>query len=270
MVERSELPDYESPPVSEVVIGLRFKPLLALRVPHIGLLWERFREEFPSCEHAPPLGLEDVFAGKPDVPWPVPRVWFVNRSEDRVVQIQNDRAYFNWRSRSKDTRYPRYPAILEMYERGIAMISEFLKDEGLGEIIPVEYELKYVNHIPKGTAWQNASDIPKIFADLTWRCLQDRFLPDPIGGDWTVVFPLPPKSGRLTARFYAGVRRIPSLVEEQIVVLEMTANGPSIGSEVPPARQWFDLGHEWIVRGFADLTSLDVQTKVWKRTNARA
>ena len=28
---------------------------------------------------------------------------------------------------------------------------------------------------------------------------------------------------------------------------------------------WFDLAHEWIVRGFADLTTEKIQQNIWRR-----
>jgi len=30
-------------------------------------------------------------------------------------------------------------------------------------------------------------------------------------------------------------------------------------------RNWFDLAHEWIVRGFTDLTEKEMQETIWKR-----
>ena len=40
-----------------------------------------------------------------------------------------------------------------------------------------------------------------------------------------------------------------------IVVLSMTARGKPIGTGIDGALAFFDLGREWIVRGFTDLTT---------------
>ena len=42
------LPDFENPPVIEVVCGVSFAPLTDLKAVHLGLLWERFRDRYPE------------------------------------------------------------------------------------------------------------------------------------------------------------------------------------------------------------------------------
>ncbi len=51
-----------------------------------------------------------------------------------------------------------------------------------------------------------------------------------------------------------------------IYVLELTARGAPIGTGVEGARSFFDVGHEWIVRGFRDLTTPHMHT-IWRLTN---
>lgn len=43
----ADLPDYDNPPVNEVVIGIQFDQL-AITGAHIGLFWEELRDEFPK------------------------------------------------------------------------------------------------------------------------------------------------------------------------------------------------------------------------------
>jgi uncharacterized protein (TIGR04255 family) len=47
------LPSYDNPPVNEVVCGMRFYTPDKLRIPHIGLLWDKFRNEYPIIKHPP-------------------------------------------------------------------------------------------------------------------------------------------------------------------------------------------------------------------------
>lgn len=49
------LPSYRKPPVNEVVCGMRFHISDKLRIPHIGLLWDKFRVDYPIIQHAPPI-----------------------------------------------------------------------------------------------------------------------------------------------------------------------------------------------------------------------
>lgn len=53
------LPSYKRPPVDEVVCGFRFERLRELKVPHIGLLWEKFRNEYPTVQHAVPIATDN-------------------------------------------------------------------------------------------------------------------------------------------------------------------------------------------------------------------
>jgi hypothetical protein len=45
----------------------------------------------------------------------------------------------------------------------------------------------------------------------------------------------------------------------------MIARGLGESKDRRGIREWFDTAHEWIVRGFADLTTDRIQTKVWRK-----
>jgi len=47
--------------------------------------------------------------------------------------------------------------------------------------------------------------------------------------------------------------------------LELTAKGLGEEKTNEAIRSWFDLAHEWIVRGFTELTEEEVQKTIWKR-----
>jgi uncharacterized protein (TIGR04255 family) len=46
---------FDRPPVAEVACGILFGTTVPLRAAHIGLYWQRIRDEFPRIEEAPPL-----------------------------------------------------------------------------------------------------------------------------------------------------------------------------------------------------------------------
>lgn len=249
------LPSYKKPPVTEVVCGLRFEPLGQLRVPHVGLLWDKFRDDYPAVEHAVPIGTEASILVDSLTGVPLPRIWFINSQGNQLVQFQWDRYYFNWRHR--DDEYPRYSNIIKGYERARAALDEFLQELGFGPLKPLEYELTYINHIPKGSGWESTDDLPNVFTDFNWEVRQKRFLPKPANLSWHTRFPLPDDKGWLTVKLNQGKRKDD---EMPVLLLELAARGMG-----PDMRQWFDLAHEWIVRGFADLTTDKIQTTNWKR-----
>ena len=121
-----------------------------------------------------------------------------------------------------------------------------------------QYELTYVNHIPVGDGWETLADIGSVFRDLTWAESHD-FLPAPEGLQWQSQFRMPNTSGRLHVKINKGVRRTDS---KSLLLCELTARG--IDAEKSMS-EWFELGREWIVRGFTDLTTDFAHRELWRR-----
>lgn len=251
------LPSYKNPPVNEVVCGLRFEISNDLKIPHIGLLWDKFRADYPIIQHTQPIASAkgeitiDMSIGSP-----LPRLWFINKSGDQLVQFQVDRFYFNWRRRESD--YPRYDYVIKKFEIVHNTIVNFFREFELGELIPIEYELSYINHIPNGQGWKTIDDLPKIFSDFVWNKTKERFLPNPDKVVWQTEFPLPDNKGHLIVNLKQATR---TKDEVALLVLELKTRGIS---ESPDIREWFDLSHEWIVQGFTDMTTTEIQ-KIWER-----
>ncbi len=254
------LPGYKNPPVNEVVCGMRFHTPDKLLIPHIGFLWNKFRSEYSIIQHAP-----RIVSIKGEIPvneiagLPFPRVWFINKSDDQLVQFQTDRFYFNWRRRQSD--YPGYAHIIKNFETVLDNILNLFDEFELGELNPIEYELSYINHIPKGQGWDSINDLPGIFSDFVWRQTPGRFLPNPVNVAWQTEFPLPENKGDLVVNLKQATRtqdKVP------LLVLELRARGISESANKKSIREWFDGAHEWIVRGFTDLTTPEIQ-EIWER-----
>ncbi len=263
-IERSflsgALPSYKNPPINEVVCGMRFHAPDMLRIPHIGFLWNKFRTDYPIIQHAPPIAsvkgeiLVDEATGML-----LPRVWFINKSDDQLVQFQFDRFYFNWRRRQND--YPRYDYVIKSFERVLNTIVNLFGEFELGEFKPIECELSYINHIPMGQGWNTIDDLPGIFSNFVWKQTKTRFLPNPEKVAWQAEFPVREKKGHLIVNLKQATR-----TEDKVplLVLELKARGIGESASKENIREWFDLAHEWIVRGFTDLTTPEIQ-KIWER-----
>lgn len=254
------LPSYKNPPVNEVVCGMRFHDPDKLRIPHIGFLWDKFRADYPIIQHAPPIASvqgEILVDGASGIP--LPRVWFINESDDQLVQFQFDRFYFNWRRRQSD--YPRYDHVIKNFESVLNTIEDFFGKFELGELKPIECELTYINHIPKGQGWNTIDDLPRIFLDFAWKQTNGRFLPNPEKVFWKTEFPLQEDKGHLFVNLKQAIR-----TEDKIplLVLELKTRGIGESATKEAIREWFDVAHEWIVRGFTDLTTPEIQ-KIWER-----
>jgi len=254
------LPSYQNPPVNEVVCGMRFVPPDNLHITHFGLLWDKFRTEYPTIQHAPPIASAkgEILVHK-TIGIPLPRVWFINKSDDQLIQFQIDRFYFNWRRKQSD--YPRYDHFIKNFERALDTIVKFFSEFDLGVLKPIEYDLSYINHIPKGQGWNTIDDLPRIFTDFFWKKNKKRFLPNPQQIAWETGFALPEQKGYLIVNLKQATR-----TEDKVplLVLELKTRGIGESTSKEAIREWFDLAHEWIVRGFTDLTTPKIQ-KIWER-----
>jgi uncharacterized protein (TIGR04255 family) len=251
-------PSYGKAPLDEVVCGVRFQTPDRLRLPHTGLLWEKFRSSYPKIEHAPPIA-----AAKGEISTdgatglPLPRVWFINESEDQLVQFQFDRFYFNWRRRQAE--YPRYSHVIRNFESVYDAVVALFHESQLGELKPLDCELSYINHVVQGRDWNTIDDLEGIFSDLVWH-KRTRFLPTPDNLSWLAEFPLEEMGTVRISLKHAT--RIPENV--RLFVLELTARGIGPSTSKADIRKWFDVAHQWLLKGFTDLITPEIQRQ-WER-----
>lgn len=265
---QTNLINYLNPPVTEVVCGILFKPIKEFLAPHLGMLWEKFRSQYPTCKEVPPLApIIEQFEGDhqvkfemTDVP-PLPRIWFIHTDENGIIQVQPDRFIHNWRKVRASDEYPRYHKVIKMFRDRLSQFESFLQENNLTEIMPLQYEMTYINHIPQGEGWETIDEIGKVFPDFAFRSRQGRFLPQPEGINWRTSFILPEQMGRLHVTMRQGVERKSN---RPILFLELTVRGIGRDKSSEEMWKWFDMARKWIVYGFADLTGEEVQKTVWK------
>lgn len=258
---------FAHPPVVEVVCGVAFDPIPELASAHFGVLWGQFADEFPLTTDQHPLRLvpDDAEPGVQvnlGVGQPTPRVWFLSEDEGRLIQVQRDRFHYNWRLRADGEAYPRYPKVYEDFKKYLAVFRDFLEKGGVAPLKPLQYELSYVNRIAEDAVWSGPQQVGRVFPDLGWRDTDERFLPGPDFVAAQLRFPMPEGAGRLYANI-APVRRKETGARE--FALDLTARG---AAGTRPVDEWFELAHEWITQGFADLTGEQMHHKAWKRTEA--
>jgi uncharacterized protein (TIGR04255 family) len=273
MVETAKgLPRFEKPPVIETVLGVHFRPLEKFTSAHQGLLWERcFRVSFPMLEERPPVEEvrerfgEDRLA-PPTVRWqvfdrpPAPRLWAASASGEHVLQIQKNGLFANWLRKDGEAAYLPYAERRQEFSRQLSQVEEFFRKEEIGQLEPTSWSVTYINHIdyegpshagPAAartlTVWANQ------FSD-DWLPVTDKVVLD-------FAFPMPDNAGRL------NVNLKPAVVlsdKRQVLRLDLTARGEVKTKNVASALAGIDLGHEWIVRGFASLTRPEMH-QAWER-----
>lgn len=191
---------------------------------------------------------------------PLRRSWFISNDGRHLLQVQEDRFLFNWKRASDTDAYPSYKRVIEGFTAKLDLFLEFLAEQDLGDVTFRQYEMTYVNHL--GLAGEFDMRKPAaILIDHRRAETADRFLPEPEAVSWTDSYLLPDGAGRL--HVVAKTARTPD--RRLVVRLDLTARGlpHDLGREGRAA--WFRLAHDWITHGFADVTSPNVQTAIWRR-----
>lgn len=268
---RRALPEFSEPPVIETLLGVQFSPLDAFTVPHFGLYWERIRDEYPKAEVQPPLrpiverfGAEaqigEVRSEVAFVTVPEVRCWFIDQSETRLIQVQRDRFIQNWRKVKGDEAYPRYRHLKPKFEEEWKRFCHFLGEEKLGDPGVDQCEVTYVNHIEIGRGLRSFGEIGAAVAYWSGTSFGD-FLPAPETVSLNAQFVIPENRGRL----YVAVRpAIRQRDPKEVLQLTLTARGRPQSSALEDIVKWFDLGHDWIVKGFTDFTTRRMH-ELWGR-----
>lgn len=270
-------PDYTNPPVKEVALSVMFERL-AITTSQIGALWERgFRSEFPKTEDQPPIELpverererhplqQQAVVQLMSVPTPV-RAWFLTPSGTQLIQVQPDRFTHNWRAGGTDEPYPHYESIRARFVSELDSFVHFLQDERLGELKPTQCEVTYVNHIFGEGVWERHGELDRVFR--FWAGGRGEFLPPPDDARIVVRYAIPDDSGAFAGRLHISLQpafRGTGENERQVLLVTLTARGRPLGEGVAGALSFLELGHEWIVRGFTDVTTPAMQ-RAWGRT----
>ena len=269
------LPDFEHPPVVEVALAVQFEGLSALRTPQLGLLWERFRDRFPRVEEHPPLepvferfGVRGVPRGSIQVEMlrkpPVPRCWFLNESGTKLIQVQQDRFMHNWRKGVGSEPYPRYEHVRETFAKELEVFQQFLRDESLGELLPNQSEVTYVNHIVSGDGWSHHGELAKVLT-LCGDSYTEEFLPEPEEIQVSGSFVIPSEKGEPAGRLRFSIEPVYRREDDwALFLLKLVARGQPPAATIEGALEFLDIGREWIVRGFASLTTSTMQS-AWGR-----
>jgi uncharacterized protein (TIGR04255 family) len=257
----TELPAYRNPPLIEVVCGIQFQEMERFSSVHFGQFYDRIKSEYPQSEdHAPLSEIHETGQAQPvpsqpqievmDLP-PLRRVFFVTEKGDFLYQLQVSRFLANWRKLQPSDNYPRFSEAFSRFVRGWRALLDFLASIGRGCPQANQYELTYINHILEG-AEPFPAGIRHYIPVFSWTHeATNGFLPAPRTGAARLQYELPDKSGMLHVSINHGFRVSD---KKSLVIMELTARG-SASRDWREMDAWFELAHEWIVRGFTHLTS---------------
>lgn len=260
------LPTYRDPPVVETALSVQFKPVRGLRNAHLGLFWQQSRDSFPTVTDAEPIeSQEETFGGHrqrlPSFRFATghqgARLQMESRDGHMMIQLQNGRLVYNWR-RMDDGLYPRWDRVLPEFLRALARFSHFLEAESLPSIVPIQWEVTYVNKFVRGREWRNSAEWTDVVPGLIGTACRLRTARlETIRTDWHFV--LPESAGRLHVDVTHGFDG-PEEEAEEFLILQLTTRG-GIDEEKGHDLNWgLNTGREAIVRSFSEITGKGVQT----------
>lgn len=275
---RPALPDFRQPPVVEVTLSVQHSPLVELRTPHLGLFWETVKTEFPVIQEQLPIAPVIEVLGLPPeqeagmrvellrVP-PIPRCWFMRKDESELLQVQQDRFISNWRKTPPGVDYPRYEHVRDVFFDNFQIYQEFLKREAIGEIIPNQCEVTYVNHIHAGEIWTKPGQLGKVFTVWT-PTYSDEFLSEPEDVRFAIRYAITDDKEEMVGRLHISLEPKYSTDGNLLFVMILTARGKPSAPSTQGIRDFFDLGRKWIVRGFTSITTQQMHD-LWERHDSR-
>jgi len=271
--ETVSLPSFRNPPITEVVVSVAFRDAPALSPVHLGDLWRsKWESTFPTVEehppYIPPFERLEVPAIGPTIALgfgerPAARLWFVTRDGQELLQVQKDWFACNWRKVRPGDVYDRWPARRDSFVRHLTELDDYVRQHGFGKITPVQCEVTYVNHVQVGDLAKTHGELSKI-VKLAGK-VEGIFLPGAEQVQVAATFVIRNEESVPVGRLHVSAQ--PAAIRdggEPIFIINLTARGAPEGEGLEGALTFLNRGREWIVQGFADLTTPEAQ-EIWGR-----
>jgi uncharacterized protein (TIGR04255 family) len=260
-------PVFDNPPVVETVLGVQFAPLQGMTSGHLGWFWKGFLdvswEKVVDAYALPdmsenfetPIGGLGIQVG----PVPLPQRFQISQpNTGRMIQVQPTRFHYNWNRVGGD--YPHYKSVREEFDRYFGAFCHFTQEAGFGAIRQNQWELTYIDSIPKGSLWETVADWHEVLPGLFSRppAVEDVGF-ESFGGEWH--FEIRPRKGRVHVS--VQLARVGS-EPEPVLLLQTTARGPIGNGAAVDVGAGLELGHRAALDVFLAITS-EKAKEAWRR-----
>ncbi len=268
---KKNLVEYKNPPLVETVFSVQFEPLSGSSS-LLGQFYQEVKVEFPSLQDLPPL----INIIEPEFLTPQfqsltiqfeqnSRLFMTSEDSSLVLQVQRDRFVMNWRKTENNLIYPRFLILYPKFEELFNRFAQFVELQKLGPIKQNQFELTYINIIDK-TNGLAKSGVEGLFVDhIRNSDLNNRFLPPAEVMKWQSSFAMESKLGRLHVGASSAFLN-QDASRGQVMRVDLTARGIGDDFSIEGRQAWFETAHKWVVSGFSDVISADVQYEFWGRS----
>ena len=268
---KKNLVEYKNPPLIETVFSVQFEPLSGSSS-LLGQFYQEVKSEFPSLQDLPPLMnvIEPEFLTPQFQSLTIQfeqnsRLFMTSEDSSLVLQVQRDRFVLNWRKVENSPPYPRFSNLYPKFEELFDRFAKFVDLQKLGLVRQNQFELTYVNIIDKTNGLATAG-VEALFVDhVRDSDLKNRFLPPAEVLNWQSSFAMENKLGRLHVGASSAFLN-QDISRGQVMRVDLTARGIGDDFSVEGRQAWFKTAHKWVVSGFSDIISTDVQNECWGRS----
>lgn len=259
-------PKFDRPPLVEQAITVVFDALAGFSIGDFGLFWAAIRDEFPTCEQAPPLVAPIERLGEFPIQQDVklvfgetlPRCLYRNPDSGEAVQIQDNRFTFNW-AKMGDTPYPHSERTVERFVELFERFQAYVADRGLELPAIIQCEITNVNIIPVSDFGASFEDAPRAFQLPTFAS-EGGFLNTEayvLSVQHLITIERVAK-GRLHVNHQPVVN---SLDQSQAIKLELTARSGRGSADLAETLAFFDIARSAINAAFLAHTMREMWTK---------
>ncbi len=267
MTRAAHLPDFLSPPVDEVAIGIQFAPVDGLTEPYFGLFWSKVRSKYPRVESKPRIegpieSLNEIPSPAVQIQFvpPVGRTWYISSDDVSLIQIQDTRFVQNWRNRGGG--YPHFDQVKDEFWQSFAQFRELLAEEQLPLPKVQQIELTYVN-------WIQGLGVTEFLGLASGATLNIQgVVPNAESQDWAARY-LIEKNGSATARLYVQCQQMNRLTPPFSgagIQMSLVYRAPFIeGMSDSLIDEHLEEGRRIIVQTFTALTTPTAH-EIWGRT----
>lgn len=263
---------FRKPPVVETVLSVQFKPLDNISGGMLGKFWASLGDDWPTSTDTASLepefeqfgpenvwergGLRFKVGSQVDL-----RLQFLSKDQDRMIQVQNGRFFFNWIGHGET--YPSYENVKPEFDDYWEQFRAFLVQNSSQTVEANQWEVMYVNHIPGNPLWGSPCDLPNMLRFLGPVSLDS--VPanlETVRGEWR--YEIPDKRGRLYVRLGRTQKE-----GQSFIVLTLVARGPIDKEAGRTLDEGIRLGHEAIINAFVALTT-DEARELWEPVHENA
>jgi uncharacterized protein (TIGR04255 family) len=261
------LPDFNNPPLNEVVLGIQFTEPKGYQQIFAGEVWKLFRDDYPRVQEQPPLtlnfelfGLQKQSTVISHLNFGVPgllhnRFWFLTEKEDELIQFQPNRLLHNWRKIGDQSNvYPRFEFMIERFEKEINTFQSYVNKLGTQELLINQCEISYINHIVDENGILNLSDWLNFIYD-------EKLKLDGFNLQFTEAIEVNNNPvGRLICEASVGTTQEAKLM----ILLTLSFRGAPEDTNISSALEFIKKGRDLIVCRFTELTTETAHQK-WGR-----